>query len=121
MAAVTWPPAKVRGMGNPLNVSDKATGSAQQLIAAPGAGYRLVIDRYILTADTDAAVLSLYTSSDETGNRIVYQLFKAGGGVEQDWRSQQGLLLPENKALALTASAGYGYYTVWYHIEAVAA
>lgn len=119
MAAVTWPPQNFARLYNILNKSAAFTGTAQSVVAAPGAGYQTILDEITITADTDDALISLYAGTDEDGNRIIYNKFKAGGGVEREYRLQKGLYLPANTALAVTASAGSAYIVLWYHTEAV--
>lgn len=118
MAAVTWLYArKKKSSFRQLNTSTSKSGTAQTVIAAPSAGSCIVIDRIIATVDTDDALLSLYASSDEDGNRIVYNKFKSESGV-LDYNEGR-IALPAATALSVTVSAGNVYYVIWYHLEPV--
>lgn len=118
MAAHVWLHSKKwnRGGDRPKNVSASFTGSAQTLIAAPGAGNTIVVDRIQLNNDTDDTTVSLYGTSDETGNRLVYNKLKAGGGLVVDGPFPA---LPANTALLGSVSSGNSFYVIWYHIEAI--
>lgn len=117
MAAITWQFSQKPKSGyRTLNVSSSATGSAQTMIAAPGSGSRIVIDRMILTVDA-AAALTVYVTSNETGNRIVFNDFAQYGGILQG--ECDDIALPENAALLVTVSTGNVKYVIFYHLEPV--
>lgn len=82
----------------------------QSLIAAPGANFRIVIERYSIAVGATAAAVELkFGASDRVQHRMAVN---SNIAVDGRWEA------PANTALVLTtSSAGPTDVTVWYHVE----
>lgn len=115
MAAIEWEFSGKSKQGyRPLNVSASATGSAQTIITAPAATHRIIIDKATFVVDTQGT-LTIYNTSNETGNRLFYAPLAQYGGLLDG--QLDDIALPYGTALLATVSAGNVYYVIWYHLE----
>lgn len=80
------------------------TATTTTLIAAPGEGSRLKIHR-IMASAVAAQQLSIYHTSDASGNRFMYADVAAGQPVEEVYLLPGGFdnegLVPENTAVSV--------------------
>lgn len=82
----------------------------QSLIAAPGANFKIIIERYSISVGAAAANVELkFSATDRVQHRMAINSNVVNAGR---WEG------PANTALVLTtSSAGPTDVTVWYHVE----
>lgn len=96
-----------------VNTGDATTDN--ELVAAPGAGYKVVVRKYDISSDTDATV-----TFESGGSTVVSgQHVGARGGKVAPADGHPWFECAENESLTITTSAGAAMVTIGYSIERV--